>query len=225
MLPAHEIAARLADVRSRIAEAARSAHREPGSVRLVLATKTQPPLALAAAFEAGAREFGENYVQEAVVKRSVLGHSDIRWHLIGHLQTNKVRVAAETFDLIQTLDSERLAAALFRLNPAPLRPVLVEINLGDETSKSGIAPQAAEEFMNGVRDQVEIRGLMTIPPAGTPESTRRYFFELRELRDRLAAATGLRLQELSMGMTDDFEIGIEEGATIVRVGRAIFGDR
>jgi PLP dependent protein len=226
MLTAREIADRLEQVRGRIADVVRLAGRESESVRLVLASKTQPPAAIAAAFSAGAREFGENYVQEAVTKRSALAQPGIRWHLIGHLQTNKARVAVQTFDLIQTLDNQRLAAALFRLRPSPPMPVLVEINLAEESSKSGIRPQNAEVLINAVRDQVDVQGLMAIPPVtATPEAARPFFRELRELRDKLAAATGLALSELSMGMTDDCVVAILEGATIVRVGRAVFGER
>jgi PLP dependent protein len=135
-------------------------------------------------------------------------------------------VAVDTFDLIQTLDSQRLAAALFRLHRSPPVQVLVEINLGEETSKSGIEPGGAEALINSVRDQVYVQGLMAIPPlAATGEAARKFFRRLHELRERLAAATGLALAELSMGMTDDFEIAILEGATIVRIGRAVFGER
>ncbi len=226
MLTAREISDRLEQVKSRIADAVKLAGRESESVRLVLASKTQPPEALAAAYDAGAREFGENYVQEAVTKRCALSQHDIRWHLIGHLQTNKARTAAETFDLIQTLDNPRLAAALFRLHPSLPMPVLVEINLAGESSKSGIQPNRAEMLINSIRGQVDIQGLMAIPPVTpTAEAARPFFRELRELRDRLAAATGLALPQLSMGMTDDFTVAILEGATIVRVGRAVFGER
>jgi PLP dependent protein len=226
MLTAGEIRDRLARVRGRISDALRQAGREPGSVRLVLATKTQPPASLAVAFAAGACDFGENYVQEAVSKRSALAQLDIRWHLIGHLQTNKVRAAVEIFDLIQTLDSLRLAAALFRVRPSPPIPVLAEINLAGEISKNGLAPGRAEALINSVREQVDVQGLMTIPPVSASlAEARPSFRQLRELRDRLAGTTGLPLPELSMGMTDDFEAAILEGATIVRVGRAVFGER
>jgi pyridoxal phosphate enzyme (YggS family) len=226
MLTAREISDRLEQVQGRIADAVKLAGRESESVRLVLASKTQPPEAVAAAYAAGAREFGENYVQEAVTKRGPLGQHDIRWHLIGHLQTNKARAAVETFDLIQTLDNQRLAAALFRLHPSPPMPVLVEINLAGETSKTGIEPNRAEALINSVRDQVDVQGLMAIPPVTpTAEAARPFFRELRGLRNRLAATTGLALPELSMGMTDDFVVAILEGATIVRVGRAVFGER
>ena len=226
MLTASQISDRLEQVRARISAAADRAGRESASVRLVLASKTQPAEAMAAAYAAGAREFGENYVQEATTKRSALCELDIRWHLIGHLQTNKARAAMETFCLIQTLDNERLAAALFRLRPSPPMPVLLEINLAAEDSKSGVEPAVAEPLINAVRDRVDIQGLMAIPPmTATSEKARPFFRQLRELRDQLAAATGLKLPELSMGMTDDFETAILEGATIVRVGRAVFGER
>jgi len=227
MIEDKEIAQRLVEVHGRIADAARRAGRRADSVHLVLASKTQPPEAVAAAYQAGERLFGENYVQEAVAKRAALkAFTDIRWHLIGHLQRNKVKTAIETFELIQTLDNERLAEAFFRLRHSPPMAVLIEINVGGEGSKSGVAPEHAEALIAATRDKVEIRGLMAIPPpAPNPAGTRRYFSRLRELRDQLAAATGLELSELSMGMTDDFEIAIEEGATIVRVGRAVFGER
>jgi pyridoxal phosphate enzyme (YggS family) len=226
-----EISARLDEVRGRLAVALSRARRPPDSCRLVLASKTQPPAALAAAVRAGVREFGENYVQEGVAKRAALqslipGSGDtVTWHLIGHLQTNKARTALAAFDLIETIDSERLAAALFRARSQPLVPALVEINLGGEPSKSGIVPELSEKLLEAARTKVEILGLMTIPPPSAAATTRVYFAKLRELRDRLAAATGLKLSELSMGMSEDYEIAIEEGATIVRVGRAVFGER
>jgi hypothetical protein len=224
--PATEIAARLDEVRSRIDQAIHRAHRDPDSVRLVLASKTQIAGDVAAAYEAGVRDFGENYVQEAVAKRAALSaRTDIRWHLIGHLQANKAQAALQTFCLIQTLDSVRLASVLHRLHPASPFPVLVEVNLAGESSKSGVAPEDAEALIDSVRNQVDVTGLMTVPPIADSASARPYFVRLRELRDRIAAASGLKLHELSMGMTNDYEVAIEEGATIVRVGRAIFGER
>jgi pyridoxal phosphate enzyme (YggS family) len=227
MLSADEIGARLETVRGRIDAAARRAGRAPEAIRLVLASKTQPPAAIRAAYRLGAREFGENYVQEAAAKRAALGDlSDLRWHLIGHLQRNKAKLAASTFAMIQTLDSEALAAALARAREAPPMPVLIEINLGAEAAKSGIAADRAAALIEAVRGLVEVRGLMAIPPPGADaEAARPWFARLRELRDRLARSSGLALSELSMGMTDDFEAAIEEGATIVRVGRAVFGAR
>jgi pyridoxal phosphate enzyme (YggS family) len=230
MLSNDEIAARLTAVRERIARAANRVNRDPAAVRLVLASKTQPPEAIRAAYAAGAREFGENYVQEAATKQDALADlqdlEDLRWHLIGHLQTNKARDAANRFALIHGLDSARLGLALGRARPAPPVRVLIEVNAAGEASKSGVAAADLERLIEETRATVEILGLMTIPPpASDPERSRSHFVALRATRDRLAAATGLALSELSMGMTDDFEVAIEEGATIVRVGRAIFGER
>ncbi|MGZ6204158.1 MAG: YggS family pyridoxal phosphate-dependent enzyme [Candidatus Binataceae bacterium] len=230
MLSNDEIAARLTAVRERIARAANRVKRDPAAVRLVLASKTQPPEAIRAAYVAGAREFGENYVQEAATKQDALADlqdlEDLRWHLIGHLQTNKARDAANRFALIHSLDSARVGLALGRARPAPRVRVLIEVNAAGEASKSGVAAADLERLIEETRATVEILGLMTIPPpASDPERSRSHFVALRATRDRLAAATGLALSELSMGMTDDFEVAIEEGATIVRVGRAIFGER
>jgi PLP dependent protein len=128
--------------------------------------------------------------------------------------------------LVQTLDSARLASTLHRLHPAPKFPVLVEVNVAGEMSKSGVSPERAEALLDAIRNDVEVVGLMTVPPiADDAEAARPYFARLRELRDRLATASGLTLPELSMGMTSDYEVAIEEGATIVRVGRAVFGER
>ncbi|MDO8434138.1 MAG: YggS family pyridoxal phosphate-dependent enzyme [Candidatus Binatus sp.] len=227
MIDDNEITERLERVRSRIEASARRAGREIASIRLVLASKTQPASAIRAAYHAGARDFGENYVQEAIAKRAELADlKDIRWHLIGHLQTNKAKVAAASFDLIQSLDSTRLVEALARARKnSPVR-ALIEVNLAGESSKTGVAPDQVEALLDAARGKIEIDGLMTIPPpAATPELVRPYFVRLREMRDRLAMRSGVALRELSMGMTDDFEIAIEEGATIVRVGRAVFGER
>lgn len=225
----NDIAARLKTVRERIDAAARRARRGASSIRLVLASKLQPAAAIRTAWQAGARDFGENYVQEAVSKREeLLDLADIRWHLIGHLQSNKAPLAASTFTLIHSVDSARLATALAGARPPndPRIRALVEVNLGAESSKSGVAPDEVARLLDASRDKIEIAGLMTIPPpTATPELARPYFAQLREMRDRLAMETGITLSELSMGMSDDFEIAIEEGATIVRVGRAVFGER
>ena len=226
-----EIAIRLRAVRERIDTASRRAHRDPSSIRLVLASKTQGAAAIRAAYDSGARDFGENYVQEALSKRADLTDlADIRWHLIGHLQTNKAKVAAPAFALIHSIDSMRLLDALARAQSldvsCPRVRGLIEVNLGAESSKTGIAPDAVASLLDASRDKIEIVGLMTIPPpTSTPDLARPYFARLREMRDRFAIQTGFALSELSMGMTDDFEIAIEEGATIVRVGRAVFGER
>src|SRR5208282_1961003 len=225
MLSANEIARRLADVNGRIARAAERSSRDPRAICLVLASKTQPADAIRAAYLAGARDFGENYVQEAAAKRAGLaGLEGIHWHLIGHLQSNKARQACDFFELIHSLNSERLAIALNKVRSTPPVRVLVELNLGGEATKTGVAPEDAERLIDAARAHVEIAGLMTIPPP-PPEKSRPFFRVLRETRDTLAARSGLKLSELSMGMTDDFEVAIEEGATIVRVGRAVFGER
>jgi pyridoxal phosphate enzyme (YggS family) len=227
MLTAREIAQRLAAVRARITDAAQRSGHAADEIKLVLASKTQPPEAIRSAYDASARDFGENYVQEAATKLAAVGKLDgARWHLIGHLQTNKAKLAVSIFDLIQSVDSTRLLSALAKAHPTPPVRALVEVNLGGEATKTGVAPDSVEALIEAARDRVEIIGLMTIPPPGaTLAATRGYFAQLRGMRDRLAAHSGLALSELSMGMTDDFEIAIEEGATIVRVGRAVFGER
>ncbi len=216
------MAANLAAVRARIAAAARRAGRDPASVRLIAVAKTKSAALVQAAIAAGVTDIGENYVQEAVAKRAAVVDGGARWHLIGHLQRNKAAKAVEAFDCIQTLDSAPLGAALARHAAARGRAlrVLVEVRLGGEATKSGVEPAALPALLDAVRDpHLVIDGLMTVPPPGTPERVRPYFRELRAL----AARAGLR--ELSMGMTDDFEVAIEEGATMVRIGRAIFGAR
>ncbi len=228
MLAPDEIADRYASLREQVDSAARRARRDGSTVRIVLASKTNPPEAIAAAHAAGARDFGENYVQEAARKQDALAHLEgLRWHLIGHLQTNKARDAANRFVLIHSLDSARLASALANARPTPPVPVLIEVNLAAEPTKTGVAPEFAERLIHDIRGRVEVLGLMTIPPptADPARDTRRYFATLRAMRDRLAALTGLALEELSMGMTDDFQIAIDEGATMIRVGRAVFGER
>ncbi len=214
-------------MRARIGAAAHRVHRDVASIRLLLASKTQSSDAIRAAADAGALDFGENYVQEAIAKRTELADlTEIRWHLIGHLQTNKAKVAASAFALIHSVDSVRIAEALARAQPSPHVRALIEVNLGAEASKSGVAPDGVAAILDAVRGKIEIDGLMTIPPpAARTEDSRPYFARLREMRDRLAMQSGYALSELSMGMTDDFEIAIEEGATIVRIGRAVFGER
>jgi pyridoxal phosphate enzyme (YggS family) len=223
----YEIRERFTIVQARVGAAAYKAGRDASSIRLVLASKTQPSEAIRAAANAGARDFGENYVQEAVAKRAELSDlTNIRWHLIGHLQTNKVKVAASGFALIHSVDSVRLAEALARAQPSPRVHALIEVNLGGEASKTGVAPDGVAAILDAARDKLEIDGLMTIPPpASTAEAARPFFAQLRELRDRLARQSGYALSELSMGMSDDFEVAVEEGATIVRIGRAVFGER
>jgi pyridoxal phosphate enzyme (YggS family) len=195
----------------------------------VAVTKTFPPEIIRAGYECGLRDFGENRVQEFCEKRSQLNLPDARFHLIGHLQSNKVHQAM-SFDWIQTVDSERLAR---RLNEAACAAgkkvaVLIQVKLGDEPVKSGVPETEVEPLaaLLASLDWLEFNGLMTLPPyTDDPERARPYFRRLRELRDRLRGSGLPQVQELSMGMTHDFPIAIEEGATIVRIGTAIFGPR
>ena len=161
----HAIKERLTIMQARIGAAAYKAARDASSIRLVLASKMQPSDAIRAAYEAGARDFGENYVQEGIAKRAELSDlTEIRWHLIGHLQTNKAKTAASAFTLIHSVDSSRLAEALARAQPSPRVHALIEVNLGGEASKSGVAPDAVAAILDAARDKIEIDGLMTIPP-------------------------------------------------------------
>ncbi len=197
--------------------------------------KTFPPEAIIEAYEAGQRLFGENKVQEFADKASQLTSlEDAEFHMIGHLQSNKAGKAVELFHALDSLDSVKLAS---RLNAAAeaarkILPVLMEINVGGEKAKSGVAPESPElnEILNGAPawPHLRIRGLMTVPPyTEDPEGARPYFRKLRELRDQLAARnySAVSLEELSMGMSHDFEVAIEEGSTCVRIGTAIFGER
>lgn len=217
------IAANLEAVRGRIARAAERAGRDPASVRLVAISKTYGPEAVLAAWRAGQREFGENRVQEAEEKIPAVAAAGARpvWHLVGHLQTNKVRPALRLFDILHSIDSLHLAEALQRRSEEPV-PALVEVNIGGEASKSGFAPADVDDALTALRrlSQLDVRGLMTVAPAvADPE-------EVRPLFRALAALAGRHgLPELSMGMSGDFEVAIEEGATLVRIGTAIFGPR
>jgi pyridoxal phosphate enzyme (YggS family) len=225
------VADNLSAVKERIAKAATRVGRDPEGVTLVAVTKTVPAERIREAIDAGQRVFGENRVQEAQAKIGVLGR-EVQWHLIGHLQRNKARAACELFDLIESVDSLPLAQDV---NTRAARqnivmPVLIQVNIGDETTKSG-APAA--EAMTLVRQvaalpNVAIRGLMCVPPpVDIAEHARPYFVELRTLAETIAGERipAVSMAELSMGMSHDFEVAIEEGATMVRVGSAIFGAR
>jgi hypothetical protein len=226
----------LQGVISRIARAAAAAGRPPGSVRLLAVSKTHPPARIAEAYEAGQRAFGENYVQEALEKMETLatllgreGAGALEWHLIGPLQSNKTRAAAERFDWVQSVDREKIARRLSEQRPAALAPlnVLIEVNLSGEPSKSGIAAEAAAGLAHavGALPRLRLRGLMSIPAPSSDKARQRAAFRaVRELFERLRAE-GLELDTLSMGMSDDMEAAIEEGATMVRIGTAIFGPR
>ena len=222
--------AALQSVRARIVRAAESADRDPGSVRLLAVSKQQPAALVRAAAAAGQTEFGENYVQEGIGKVAALADAPgLTWHFIGQLQGNKTREVAECFDWVHTVDRERIASRLSAQRPhdaAPLQ-VLLQVRLADEPGKGGVAPAEAPALAAAVSvmPRLRLRGLMCIPPpAADLEAQRRPFRQLRELMQSLNAA-GHALDTLSMGMSDDLEAAVLEGATIVRVGTAIFGRR
>jgi pyridoxal phosphate enzyme (YggS family) len=224
---------RFADVRDRIAKAARNSGRLPGDITLIAISKTHPAELLRAAIAAGISDLGENRVQEAEEKILAVGRDAARWHLVGHLQTNKARRAVSLFDCIHSLDSTALALRLDRLCVAEGRaelPVLIQINFSGEKTKTGIDPRELPQLLEATRrcDRLRLIGLMTLPPYfENAECARPFFKALRDLRDRLRSEGhfGASAGELSMGMSHDFEIAIAEGATMVRVGTAIFGAR
>jgi pyridoxal phosphate enzyme (YggS family) len=224
---------RFADVHNRIEAAARRSNRAPGEIALIAISKTHPAESLRDGLKAGITDFGENRVQEAEGKILEVGRSAARWHLVGHLQTNKAGRAVKLFDYVHSLDSIDLAERLDRLCVAEGRTelqVLIQIDLGGEQTKTGIDPRALPELLTALKGCQRLRliGLMTLPPYfENPDCARPYFKTLRELRDELQTQGhfGERTGELSMGMSHDFEIAIEEGATMVRVGTAIFGER
>ncbi|MFN8627301.1 MAG: YggS family pyridoxal phosphate-dependent enzyme [Candidatus Binatia bacterium] len=226
-----DVGANWSRVRQQVAEAARKAGRAPDTVRIVAVSKTKPVALIERAIQAGATDIGENYVQEAREKIARIG-APATWHLIGHLQRNKAGRAVDLFDVIHTLDSVALGQALARHGERRGRPVrvLIEVNTGEEPTKSGVDVDAVEALLAALATSpwLLIDGLMAVPPAASSaDAARPYFRRLRELRDRLAAHApdNAPLRELSMGMSDDFRVAIDEGATIVRIGRAIFGER
>jgi pyridoxal phosphate enzyme (YggS family) len=233
-----DVATRLESVRERIRVAARRVGRDPAEIQLVGAAKRKPPEQVAAAVRAGLRHVGENYVQEAEAKIGAVAAlladdatPPPRWHFIGHLQRNKARLVVPRFDLVESVDSERLGAELDQRARAAGRSLeaLFQVDLDDEPGKGGVAPDALPRLLAASAGWANLRvtGLMAIPVArGNPEESRGDFARLRELRDTLRDAPGgAQLRELSMGMSADFEIAIEEGATLVRVGTALFGAR
>jgi pyridoxal phosphate enzyme (YggS family) len=221
------IADALATILERIETA--QAKRGPGpEVRLIGVSKRHPIEAIEAAYAAGLRDVGENYAQELATKREQVRHDELRWHFIGSLQRNKVKKVLGCA-LIHTLDRTSLLNEIDKRAQArdQVQPVLIEVNAG-EAQKGGVAPEAARELLGAAleREHVEVRGLMVMPPFGDPDVARRVFERTRTLRDRLAGEfPGATLSELSMGMSADFEAAIAEGATLVRVGTAIFGAR
>ena len=208
-----------AAVEARISAACARARRDRSSVTLVAVSKTFPAAFIDEAIAAGVTNIGENRVQEARQKKPQV-RANARWHLIGHLQSNKAKDAVRIFDVIETVDSLALAEKISKAAQQPV-DVLLQVNIGAELQKSGIVPNEIEATTRAVRamQNLRLRGLMVIPPLGTPDESRRYFRTLRAMRD------GLGMQDLSMGMSDDFEVAIEEGSTMVRIGRAIFGER
>jgi pyridoxal phosphate enzyme (YggS family) len=229
------IAANISSIQERIAAAARRAGRNAGDIALMAVSKTQSPERIREAYNAGQRLFGENRVQEFAAKADALRDlQDAEWHMIGHLQTNKAAKTAELFRAVDSIDSLKLAEKLDAAarNLGRKLDVLVEINVGGEEAKSGVAPdsQELEELLLAAPrlEALVFRGLMTVPPfTADPEGARPYFRKLRELRDALAARElpAVNMDQLSMGMSHDFEVAVEEGSTCVRVGTAIFGER
>jgi pyridoxal phosphate enzyme (YggS family) len=228
-----ELRERLDEVNRRIEMAARAAGRAPEDVLLIAVSKTHPPHVLLEAIKAGAHHFGENRVQEAEAKIVEIGRERVRWHLIGHLQANKARRAVQLFDMIHSLDSLSLARRLDRLCADEGRnelPVLIQVDLAGEATKTGASEAELPELVETVTacERLRLRGLMTLPPfLEDVERVRPFFRRLRELRDELQArgSFGESSGALSIGMSHDYEVAIEEGATMVRVGTAIFGTR
>jgi pyridoxal phosphate enzyme (YggS family) len=225
----------VAIIQERISNAVRRAGRGTNEIALMAVTKTHPPERIREAYDVGLRLFGENRVQEFAGKTSALTSlSDAEWHMIGHLQTNKAGKTVELFSAVDSVDSVKLAEKLNAAAQASARrlAVLIEVNIGGEEAKSGVA-SGSEEFEALLQaapglEALEFRGLMTVPPyTDDPEGARRYFRKLRELRDTIASRNlpSIRMDVLSMGMSHDFEVAIEEGSTCVRVGTSIFGQR
>lgn len=223
------IGVNLQAVRSRIVDAARACGRDPAEVRLLAVSKTVGTDAVADAYAHGQRAFGENYVQEALDKINALRVPEIEWHHIGPIQSNKTRLIAENFAWVHTVERARVAERLSAARPATLPPlqVCIQVNLGGEATKSGVAPAQTLALARVVSalPRLQMRGLMAIPPASDSRAQQqRYFAALRQLKESLGAA-GVALDTLSMGMSGDLEAAIAEGATLLRIGKAIFGPR
>jgi len=226
-----DIAGNIQRIREKVAQAAARSGRSPAEVRLMAVTKTVDDERIAGAVRAGVDIIGENYVQEAKRKLETMGKAG-EWHLIGHLQTNKAKYAVRLFDMIHSVDRLELAVELDRRAAAAglVMKILIEVSVAGEETKSGVPLAAAADLVRQIAplENLSIRGLMTMPPwFDDPEEARPVFRALRELRDRLAAEgiPGVEMKELSMGMTGDYAVAVEEGATIIRVGRGIFGER
>jgi len=227
--PVQTIAAKLDLVTERIRSAERKAGRPAGSAELVAVSKNHPPEVIREAVEAGQTLFGENRVQEAAVKIPLLP-SSLQWHFLGHPQSNKVRKMLPLFGLIHGVDSLGIARDIDRIasETGAFPRVLLEVNVAGESTKHGFAPQELEGCLDELLSlpRIQVEGFMTMAPlAADPEASRPFFASLREFRDRCAVRAGIPLPVLSMGMSGDFQVGVEEGATLVRVGTAIFGGR
>ena len=223
---------RLQDVKNRIQTAARVCGRNPETIRLVAVSKTVPTARVRQAIQAGVTILGENYVQEARAKFNDLATYPVSWHFIGHLQSNKAKYAVRLFDLIHSVDSLKLARELDKQSRKinKIQEILIQVNISEEASKSGVNVKDTLSLLKDISrlENLSVKGLMTMPPYfNAPEKVRPYFTALRGLRDRLEKQSLLNvsLDELSMGMTGDFEVAIQEGATLVRIGTAIFGKR
>jgi pyridoxal phosphate enzyme (YggS family) len=223
---------RLEQVRERIRQAAETCGRDADSVRLVAVSKTIAAGTVKEAIEAGVKILGENYIQEAREKFNALVHYPVSWHFIGHLQSNKAKYAVRLFDLIHSVDSVKLARELNKQAKKvdKIQQILVQVNISAEDTKSGTSAKEAPGLISEISqlENLSIRGLMTMPPYFyQPEKVKPFFAALRELRDQIKAKAppNVSLEELSMGMTGDFEVAIQEGATLVRIGTAIFGER
>ncbi len=222
---------RLQHIKNRIEKAAQACGRDPETIRLVAVSKTIPADRVKGAIEAGVTDLGENYVQEARNKFNTLATYPVSWHFIGHLQSNKAKYAVRLFDLIHSVDTIKLARELNKQSEKvnKIQDVLIQVNVSEENSKSGVYIKDIYDLLKEISlfKNLSIKGLMTMPPFfDAPEKVRPYFSALRHLRDRMVGdLLNVRLDELSMGMTGDFEVAIEEGATLIRIGTAIFGKR
>ena len=231
MLTSMDLKKRLENVKNRINKAALKCSRAPENIHLVAVSKTIPANRVKEAIEAGVTILGESYVQEARNKFNVLGTYPVSWHFIGHLQSNKAKYAVRLFDLIHSVDSLKLAHELNKQASKvnKIQDILIQINISKEPSKSGSDIQNAANLIKDIvlLENVSVKGLMAMPPFfNNPEKARPYFTALRDLRDQIQnVLPEVVLDELSMGMTGDFEVAIEEGATLVRIGTAIFGER
>jgi len=226
------IQTRLTALLARIQSAAAAAGRAGVGIRLVAVSKTFPSEAIRQAIAAGVSDIGENYIQEARDKFEALQGTAVKWHFIGRLQTNKAKQAVRMFDLIHTLDSYKLALELDRYARRlhKIQPVLIQVNVAGEATKAGVAPEEALSLVRqaAALENIAVKGLMTMPPYfNAPEKVRPFFAALRQLRDRIRheEIANIGMQELSMGMTGDFEAAVAEGATLVRIGTALFGER